>query len=81
MAGSYRCDHVEIIKFLDEVMMLWIADAPLRCETTTVGYRSCGCAGCKVEVGYCKEHGGDETAISVIQSHMREVHGKEIPDV
>lgn len=49
--------------------------------TMIVGYRSCGYAGCKVEAGYCNAHGGDKMAISVIQTHMRDVHSKGIPSV
>lgn len=39
-------------------------------------YRQCS-AGCKLEIAYCDEHGGDERSQKEMVEHHAAVHGKE----
>lgn len=45
------------------------------CVAKVSAYRSCGRKGCKVEIAYCKVHGGDERAMNEMTKHIADVHG------
>lgn len=41
------------------------------CSTKIALYRQCPVSTCKLEVGYCKEHGGDDRAFEAMTTHIQ----------
>lgn len=46
------------------------------CQKKVLVYRQCGHSrsGCKREIAYCVDHGGDERAMREMQEHHEQVH-------
>lgn len=60
-----------------KICPLWVAppDEPqfdgatsVMCAKPVLAYRQCG-AGCKLEIGYCVDHGGDARAVEEMKLH------------